>query len=570
MPLQPSVSASSHFSPQPDPAAIVGPLLRWVDETSATVWMETSAACEVAVLGRSQPTFSVLGHHYGLVAITGLEPGTRYPYEVRLDGRLAWPPSGSDRPVSVIATRSTNEELRLAFGSCRVAGPRDMPLGIDRLLRRYDPDLDALAAFAERLRYLDHAEWPHMLLLMGDQVYADDVPRATRRAMRKRRGGNVPESRSVSDFEDYTQLYRDSWTEPALRWLYSTLPSAMIFDDHELVDDWDTSAAWVAEKRATPGWDARLTGALMSYWIYQHLGNLSPDELATDRLYQGMLTDGDGTERLRTHVREYDRDHTGSRWAFRRDFGDVRLLVLDTRATRVLEEGQRDMLDPAEWRWLEDNISGARHLLIASSVPVIYALGFHHVQAWSERVAAGAWGARAARFAEHARRTLSLSGWPSFAASFSRLMELLAALGAGRLGVPPQSITLLSGDVHHGYVARLRWPPREGVRSTVHQVVTSPFRNPLMPHERLAQRLAAWTLGGHVLGLLARSAGVPRVDLRWRRLEGIDFANQISTLRLDEGGVELHTEAAGHSAGAGRAAGGTAGRLRTLWRRRLA
>jgi hypothetical protein len=61
------------------------------------------------------------------------------------------------------------------------------------------------------------------------------------------------------------------------------------------------------------------------------------------------------------------------------------------------------------------------------------------------------------------------------------------------------------------------------------------------------------------------------VDLRWRRLEGIDFANQISTLRLDDGGVELHTEAAEHvRAGHARAAGGTPGRLRTLWRRRLA
>jgi phosphodiesterase/alkaline phosphatase D-like protein len=386
-----------------------------------------------------------------------------------------------------------------------------------------------------------------------------------------RRGGDVLESPSVSDFEDYTRLYLDSWTQPALRWLYSTLPSAMIFDDHELVDNWDISAAWVAEKRASPGWDARLSGALMSYWIYQHLGNLAPDELASDRLYQAVLRDGDGSERLRTHVREYDSDHSGSRWAYRRDFGDIRLLVLDTRATRVLEEGHRDMLDPAEWRWLKDNITGARHLLIASSVPVVYALGFHQLQAWSEHVAAGLWGSRAAGFAERLRRTLSLSGWPSFGVSFSRLVSLLAALGSGRLGQAPESITLLSGDVHHGYVARLHWPRRDGVTSAVHQVVTSPFRNPLLPHERLAQRFAASTLGARLLGLLARSAGVPPVELRWRRLEGIDFANQISTLRLDDGGVELRTEAAEHvRAGDGRAAGGTPGQLRTLWRRRLA
>ena len=33
-----------------------------------------------------------------------------------------------------------------------------------------------------------------------------------------------------------------------------------------------------------PWWDARITGAFMSYWIYQHLGNLSPPELAEETM----------------------------------------------------------------------------------------------------------------------------------------------------------------------------------------------------------------------------------------------------------------------------------------------
>ena len=28
----------------------------------------------------------------------------------------------------------------------------------------------------------------------------------------------------------------------------------MIFDDHDVIDDWNTSAAWLAEMRATPWW----------------------------------------------------------------------------------------------------------------------------------------------------------------------------------------------------------------------------------------------------------------------------------------------------------------------------
>ncbi|MGW1633884.1 hypothetical protein, partial [Streptomyces anthocyanicus] len=30
-----------------------------------------------------------------------------------------------------------------------------------------------------------------------------------------------------------------------VRWLLSTVPSCMIFDDHDVIDDWNTSAAWL-------------------------------------------------------------------------------------------------------------------------------------------------------------------------------------------------------------------------------------------------------------------------------------------------------------------------------------
>ena len=46
---------------------LLGPLLRYTGRTQATVWVETDAACEVAVLGRAAATFEVEGHHYALV-----------------------------------------------------------------------------------------------------------------------------------------------------------------------------------------------------------------------------------------------------------------------------------------------------------------------------------------------------------------------------------------------------------------------------------------------------------------------------------------------------------------------
>ncbi len=73
------------------PQLVLGPLLRYVSETEATIWVETDEPCEVEVLGRAEPTFSVASHHYALVRIEGLEPGGFYEYEVALDGERRWP-----------------------------------------------------------------------------------------------------------------------------------------------------------------------------------------------------------------------------------------------------------------------------------------------------------------------------------------------------------------------------------------------------------------------------------------------------------------------------------------------
>ena len=71
---------------------VLGPLLRYVGTETATVWVETAAPTEVEVLGHRARTFHVEGHHYALVLIENLEPGTINPYEVLLDGHLVWPP----------------------------------------------------------------------------------------------------------------------------------------------------------------------------------------------------------------------------------------------------------------------------------------------------------------------------------------------------------------------------------------------------------------------------------------------------------------------------------------------
>ena len=102
---------------------VLGPMLRHVTATSATVWVETDQACSVEVLGRTTRTFRVGEHHYALVIIDDLEPGSTTRYQVSLDGQQRWPLPDSNLPASVIRTLHDSMTPRVIFGSCRTAAP---------------------------------------------------------------------------------------------------------------------------------------------------------------------------------------------------------------------------------------------------------------------------------------------------------------------------------------------------------------------------------------------------------------------------------------------------------------
>ena len=133
------------------PELLLGPLLRYVDEEQATVWVETDSACEVEVLGRKQRTIHISGHHYALVPIEDLEPGTENPYEVRLDGEVRWPEPGSELPPSVIRTIAPDEQLRIAWGSCRVTVPHEPPYDGAKTDDDRGRGSDALRCYAVRM-----------------------------------------------------------------------------------------------------------------------------------------------------------------------------------------------------------------------------------------------------------------------------------------------------------------------------------------------------------------------------------------------------------------------------------
>lgn len=521
----------------------LGPLLRYADGSSATVWVEASRPCAAEVrcadgAGGQTQTFQVSGHHYALVPVTGLTPGTSSPYEVLLDGVRVWPLPDSPFPESVIRTPAEGDTVRVAFGSCRWAAP---PHG--------EPDpvgQDALDTLAARIATDPDVERPDVLLLLGDQVYADETSPATRRWLAARRDLSDPPGSEVADYEEYTHLYYESWLDPEIRWLLSTVPSCMIFDDHDVIDDWNTSAAWVEDMRATPWWRERLLSGLMSYWVHQHLGNLSPAQLDSDPLYAAVRETPDGTDELRAFACKADVDPASVRWSYRRDFGRVRLVMVDSRAARVLDEENRSMLAPGEERWVREQVldgpGSYDHLLIGTSLPWLLPHLVHDAEAWNAALCRGERGARWARFGEDLRRGADLEHWAAFPASFESLVELIAEAGSGPDA--PATVCVLSGDVHHAYIAEPKWPEGSGPDARVLQLTCSPVHNSIPLSIRLGFRFG-WSAVGRFLGRrFAGHGACPQPSVDWRRTGGPWFGNQIMTLTLRGRSAGLRLEQA--------------------------
>lgn len=526
----------------------LGPLLRYVDWESgstATVWAEASRPCTVEVrcadgASGASPTFAVAGHHYALVVVEGLTPGTTTAYEVLIGDRRVWPPEDALLPPSTITTPpvagtdgaaavTEGPGVRISFGSCRWAaspGGGQDPVGPD-----------ALVTLAARLAADPAAERPDVLLLLGDQVYADETSEATRRRLAARRDLREAPGAEVADFEEYTCLYDESWRDPEVRWLLSTVPSCMIFDDHDVIDDWNTSAAWQRDIRATPWWHERIVSGLMSYWVYQHLGNLSPAELAADPLYATVTASPDGTEALRRFAAETDADPARTRWSYQRIFGRVQLLMVDTRAARVLDEGRRAMLDDDEALWLRERVlenpAAYDHLLIGSSLPWLLPPLVHDAETWNAALCAGARGGRWARFGEKLRRAADLEHWAAFPDSFGRFTELLRRAGSGPDA--PATVCVLSGDVHHAYIAEPHWPaatPGGAPDAHVLQLTCSPVHNSVPRSIRLGFRFGWSGVGRRIGRLLTRHGRTEPSPVTWSRAGGPWFGNQLMTLTL--------------------------------------
>ena len=217
------------------------------------------------MLGTTERTFEVAGHHYALVRADGPRAGhlARVRGAARRRARLA------GGRLGLAAQRLPHlpeggRRSRSSSAPAASAHPHEPPWTLTKDEDDKGREIDALHALALRMRGQGREDWPDLLRdARRPGLRRRGLARDRHSSSSARRDVSEPPGTQVLDFEEYTRLYREAWSDPSIRWLLSTVSSAMVFDDHDVHDDWNISAAWVEHMRELDWWDDHIAAALL-------------------------------------------------------------------------------------------------------------------------------------------------------------------------------------------------------------------------------------------------------------------------------------------------------------------
>ena len=278
----------------------------------------------------------------GVAILRGLTPEATYEYRVgwivdeadtedlALDNDLDW--SSLSSQTFTVAAADGARSRSVVAGSCRY---------LLKLLGGAFFDDRGDKAFRSILRLRDLAPL-HQLIMVGDQIYADDL------------GFLNPDT----DVEKFYARYREVFTQPYIRQLMSLVPTYMTLDDHEIENDWPK---WADHRDL----QVKFPAAMHAYNTYQ----LSHSPLVT------LL--GDRLEAMPRH-----------NWYHYQD-GCMKVFVLDTRTERDLASAPPRIIGQVQMaalkRWLTTDADHVK--VVVSSVPVFPDYESPSVDKWSGFIA---------------------------------------------------------------------------------------------------------------------------------------------------------------------------------------
>ncbi|MFC4701692.1 alkaline phosphatase D family protein [Glaciecola siphonariae] len=212
--------------------------------------------------------------------------------------------------------------------------------------------------------------------------------------------------------------------------VFAHVPTYMIFDDHDVTDDWNLTRGWEEQVYANP-FSRRIVGnALSAYFLCQGLGN--PIDKIRPLVEKAKLSFNDTSS---THESFIDAVFEFSEWHYHLDTSPP-IHVLDTRTQRWRSESNKNkpsgLMDWEGLCELQQNIIGNDSVIMVSAAPVY---GVKFIEA-IQRIFTTFGGAL----------MVDAENWMAHRGTASVMLNIFR-----HIKTPPNFI-ILSGDVHYSFV----------------------------------------------------------------------------------------------------------------------
>ena len=242
---------------------------------------------------------------------------------------------------------------------------------------------------------------------------------------------------------------------PQVRRALANMPTYMVFDDHDVTDDWYLDGAWCADALHSPLGRRIVCNALYSYALCQAWGN-DPDQFegANGQSFLAMVDrwrpdeagaqDSADAALLAAHLGLPDafsgegtlpRTDRALRWHFTVETPAYRMIVLDERTRRVYDQPHAApglLSEEAMAEQIGEPIPGdARLTLLVAQTPVLGVSIVATIQ-----------------FLRRNHYAFDRESWALNARIWQQLLQRLARFGC---------VVVLSGDVHYGFGATLEY-----------------------------------------------------------------------------------------------------------------
>ncbi|PAJ74214.1 metallophosphatase [Pseudoalteromonas sp. NBT06-2] len=237
--------------------------------------------------------------------------------------------------------------------------------------------------------------------------------------------------------------------------LYANISCLMMFDDHDVTDDWNLTANWEQNIYQNPVSRRIVANGLISYWIFQGWGN---DAGQKSGLFKDLMISSHIDERW--HFDTLDKEiFQFSYWHYEIQC-EPKLVVLDTRTHRWRNEHNFDepsgLLDWEQLSLLEQNLIGEEGVILISPAPVFGVKSIEAIQSLFN-------------ICGHPL-LVDVENWMAHEGAARKLMNIFK-----RADTPVETL-ILSGDVHYSfcYSVQARFSQRD---NRIWQLTASGIKN---------------------------------------------------------------------------------------------